>query len=72
MSCYTRHLGSLLTEAKIPDTKETRKRVDGFLREILGRGEAGCPQVWKEVKSRLASPGQRKELADELRRHWDS
>jgi len=67
MSCYTRHLGELFAAADIENTKENRKRADGFIREIVAMKEEGCPVVWREVKSRLADPDKGLELADRLR-----
>ena len=67
MSCYTRHLGDLFALAGIENTRENRKRADGFLREIIAMTGEGCPVVWREVKSRLADPDKSLELADRLR-----
>ena len=67
MSCYTRHLGDLFAAAGIENTKENRKRTDGFIREILAMKGEDCPVVWREVKTRLADPDKSLELADQLR-----
>lgn len=67
MSCYTRHLGDLFATTGIQNTKENRKRADGYIREILAMKEEGCPVVWREVKSRLADPDKSLELANRLR-----
>lgn len=67
MSCYTRHLGDLFASVGIEDTKENRKRSDGFIREIIAMKGEDCPAVWREVKSLLADPDKRLELADRLR-----
>lgn len=67
MSCYTRHLGDLFALAGVEDTKENRKRADGFIREILAMREEGCPVVWREVKSQLADPDKGLKLAHRLR-----
>jgi len=67
MSCYTRHLGDLFAAAGIENTKENRKRADGFIREILGMTGERCPVVWREAKTRLADPDKSLELADRLR-----
>jgi len=45
MSCYTRHLGDLFAAAGIENTKENRKRADGFIREIIGMTGESCPVV---------------------------
>jgi len=60
-------LGNLLALAGIEDTKDNRKRADGFIREIIAMVEEDCPIVWREVKSRLADPDKSLELADRLR-----
>ena len=67
MSCYTRHLGDLFAAAGIENTKENRKRADGFIRDITAMEGEGCPVVWPEVKSRLADADRSLELADRLR-----
>lgn len=67
MSCYTRHLGDLFALAGIENTKENRKRADGFIQEIIAMKEEGCPVVWREVKTWLADPDKSLELADRLR-----
>jgi hypothetical protein len=67
MSCYTRHLGDLFAAAEIENTKENRKRADGFIREIISMKEEGYPAVWREVKTRLADPDKSLELANRLR-----
>lgn len=67
MSCYTRHLGDLFAAAGIENTKENRKRADGFIREIIGMVGEDCPVVWRELKTRLADPDRSQELAPRLR-----
>jgi len=67
MSCYTRHLGDLFALAGIENTKENRKRADGFIREIIAMTGEGCPVVWREVKTHLADADKSLELTDRLR-----
>lgn len=71
MSCYSRHLGDLLSLAGIENTKENRRRADGYLRQIVGKEEEDCPVVWKEVKARLARPEESLELAQRLHEIWE-
>jgi hypothetical protein len=53
MSCYLRHLDDVVTAAGLKLGPENRKEVDRTIKEFLGL--ANCPDVWKEVKKRLAT-----------------
>ena len=65
MSCYVSHLDDLLREAGIEPTKLNRKQVDLILRGITG--EAQCNHVWRQLKTLVADPRGRDELASKLR-----
>ena len=52
MSCYLRHLDDVVTAAGVKLGPGNRKEVDQTIKELLG--QADCPDVWKEVKKRLA------------------
>ncbi|MBI2909783.1 MAG: hypothetical protein HYX92_19260 [Chloroflexi bacterium] len=58
MSCYLRHLDSVLAEAGIELTRENRKRVDQAIHLAVGVAYKECPRAWRQVKARLtaASP----------------
>lgn len=49
-----------------PTNKEERKMVDLAMREIVGKMEDKCPEVWKEIKSRLQEPNGEAELVSRL------
>lgn len=53
MSCYLRHLDDVVNAAGVKLTPENRKEVDRTIKELLGLDY--CPDVWKEVKKRLAA-----------------
>ncbi len=53
MSCYLRHLDDVVIAAGVKLTPENRKEVDRTIKELLGKDY--CPDVWKEVKKRLAA-----------------
>jgi hypothetical protein len=53
MSCYLRHLDDVVTAAGLKLSPENRKEVDRTIKELLGFDN--CPDVWKEVKKRLAA-----------------
>jgi hypothetical protein len=53
MSCYLRHLDDVVTAAGVKLTPENRKEVDRTIKDLLGLDN--CPDVWKEVKKRLAA-----------------
>jgi hypothetical protein len=52
MSCYLRHLDDVVAAAGVKLGPENRKDVDRTIKELLGL--TVCPDVWKEVKNRLA------------------
>ena len=68
MSCYLRHLGDVLADAGIPDTRESRRRVHAMIQEITG--EQDCPLVWRRVKAALGEHAERELLVAGLRERW--
>ncbi len=68
MSCYTRHLGDLMGEAGLANTRENRQLVDRWLREILGYSATDeCRIVWQEVKRWLTDPSLKQEMLRKLK-----
>ncbi len=67
MSCYTRHLSGLFANAGIEPGPKNAKQADLYIQRILGKTGEGCPAVWKELKSWLASPEKEAELIQGLR-----
>jgi hypothetical protein len=53
MSCYLRHLDDVIIAAGVKTGPGNRKEVDKAIKELLGLDD--CPDVWKEVKKRLAA-----------------
>ncbi len=72
MSCYTRHLGGIMAEVGLENTKENRKRLDTILREFLGYALTDeCPLVWKEIQRYLADPDLRKKMLEKIQRRLE-
>ena len=69
MSCYLRNLENLMAEAGIELTKENRKYIDCCIRLAVGKMDAECPEVWREVKAYLAD-GRREAIIDCLTREY--
>jgi len=65
VSCYLRHVSDIIADAGIELTRENRKAVDHAIRRAVGKPDCNCPEVWKEVKARLAD-GRRQELVEGL------
>jgi hypothetical protein len=68
VSCYVSHVDDLLRDAGIEPTKPNRKQVHLILRQITG--EHQCNHVWRQVKTLVADPSGREELATKLRDEW--
>jgi len=54
VTCYFRHLNEVFKKAGITVTKENRQEIDKAIHKIVGVKYKSCPEVWKEVKKRLA------------------
>lgn len=50
MSCYIRHLSSVLGENGISVTKENRKEIDRAIHEFVSVAYKDCPETWRLVK----------------------
>jgi hypothetical protein len=49
VTCYTRHLGTLLPPSP---SAEDKRVVDAAVREVLGVGpDTRCPQIWAAIKA---------------------
>jgi hypothetical protein len=53
MSCYLKHLDDVVAAAGVTLGPGNRKDVDMTIKELLGLSY--CPNVWIEVKKRLAA-----------------
>jgi len=54
MTCYFRHLKTIVEKAGITITKENRQDVDRVIHSIVGIEYKNCAATWKEVKKRMA------------------
>lgn len=69
MACYLKHIPDVIAEAGIELDTKNRRAVDHAIRRAVGKPEARCPEVWKEVKLWLTS-GKRENLVEGLRREY--
>ena len=68
MTCYFRHLGPVFEKAGITVTKENRRELNQTIQGMVG-GNADCPAVWRQIKSRLAEDEDC--FAAELKAAWE-
>jgi len=54
MTCYFRHLKGIFNEAGIEITNENKKEVDRIIHTLMGVDYKNCPEVWREIKKRIA------------------
>jgi len=54
MTCYFRHLKTIVEKTGITITKENKKDVDRVIHSIVGVEYKNCSATWKEVKKRIA------------------
>jgi ribosomal protein L17 len=54
LTCYFRHLESLLRKADIKVTADNRKELDRIIHELVGVNYKDCSGAWRQVKQRLA------------------
>ncbi len=66
MSCYLRHMQSMLEEAGITITQENKKVVDQIIHQIVDVDYKNCPEAWKAVKAGTADAGQRADFVAKL------
>ena len=67
MSCYFRHMKSILDEAGIEVTPGNKKEIDRALHQIFGVLYKDCSTTWKKLKQELAGDEQkRQELINKL------
>ena len=68
MSCYFRHLKSILEEADIEVTPANKKQIDQAIHQIVGVTYKHCPETWKELKQQLTGDEQqRQEFISQLK-----
>lgn len=68
MSCYFRHMRSVLDEAGVEVTSANKKRIDRAIHELVGVGYKDCPSTWKALKQQVLNDDEKKrEFIDKLR-----
>lgn len=67
MSCYLRHMQSILEEAGITVTPENKKEIDRKIHEIVDVSYKNCSETWKAVKEGTAEHAQRAEFISKLK-----
>jgi hypothetical protein len=55
LTCYFRHLETLLKKAGITVNAENRQQLDRVIHELVGVDYKDCPNAWRQVKERLAA-----------------
>ena len=67
MSCYFRHLKSILDEASIEVAPGNKKEIDQALHQIVGVAYKDCSAAWKRLKQEIMGDEQkRRDLAQKL------
>jgi hypothetical protein len=67
MSCYLRHLKSILDEANIQVTSSNRKEIDQAFHQVVGVAYKDCPTTWKALKQELDDEQKRLEFIQFLK-----
>lgn len=72
MSCYLRHMKSILEGAGIEtQSKKERKNVDLAIRHLIGQNSnEKCPVVWREVKIWINDEKKKMNLINDLK-EWN-
>ena len=67
MSCYFRHIESILDEAGIEVNPGNKKEIDQAFHQIVGTTYKDCPATWKKLKQEVIGDKQkRRELVKKL------
>ena len=54
MTCYFRHLKEVFSKADVEVTSENKREIDKVIHGLVGVEYKQCPDVWREIKKRLA------------------
>jgi ATP-dependent Zn protease len=54
MTCYFRHLKEVFLKADIEVTSDNKREIDRVVHGLIGEEYKHCPDVWREIKTRLA------------------
>ncbi len=60
MSCYFRHIKSILDEAGIEITPANKKQVDQAIHNLVGVTYKDCPATWKKLKQEILNDGSKR------------
>ena len=72
MSCYLRHITSVLNESGIILDSSNRKKVDQAVHEAVGVIYKNCPVTWKAIKEDLKTEEKRLAFVKKLRESYRS
>ena len=61
MSCYSRYLKYILSEAGIDVTQSNKKQLDQTIHNTVGITYEDCPAIWKKLKQEIVSNEQNKQ-----------
>jgi len=53
MSCYFRHMKTIMDEAGIEITLANKKQVDQAIHKAVGVGYKDCSATWKKIKQEI-------------------
>ena len=67
MSCYFRHIESILSEVGIEVPPGNRQRIDRAIHDIVRVTYKDCPATWKTIKTIMGHDCKRQEFLQELR-----
>jgi len=54
MTCYFRNLKEVFLKADIEVTSDNKREIDRVVHGLIGVEYKHCPDVWREIKTRLA------------------
>jgi cell division protein FtsX len=69
MTCFLKHLDSLLKAAGIQRTVENAAEIQEEIRRIIGVKSHDCSDIWKELKVWLGNEEKKKILEKQLRKY---
>jgi len=61
MSCYFRHIKSILEEAGVEVNPGNKKQIDRAIHQAVGVGYKDCPATWKRLKQEIMTDEQKRQ-----------
>ena len=61
ISCYLRHIKSILEETGIKVNPENRKQIDQAIHQAAGVDYKDCPATWKRLKQEIMTNEQKRQ-----------